>query len=112
MQPLLLFFVDGGSAIDADDTGWELLLALRPEGGHTVVARAPRLPAGPAPGRQACAREQSAVCKREATGEVLLHAVAHATCRGAPVSTCAAVYLPPASLAVYVLPACVAASRR
>ncbi|KAK9839470.1 hypothetical protein WJX81_003999 [Elliptochloris bilobata] len=38
MQPLLLFFVDGGSAIDPDDPCWHVLLALRTEGAHTVVA--------------------------------------------------------------------------
>lgn len=101
MQPLLLFFVDGGSAIDADDPGWELLLALHPEGGHTVVVR-PSLPAGPAPGRQACAQRQRAVCEPEAGNAALLHAVAPAARRGPPGPACAAVPL---------LPACAAASR-
>lgn len=40
MQPLLLFFVDGGSAIDVEDPCWTLLLALRVQGEHTVVVRA------------------------------------------------------------------------
>ena len=39
MQPLLLFFVDGGSAIDVEDPCWTLLLALRAQGDHTVVVR-------------------------------------------------------------------------
>lgn len=42
MQPLLLFFVDGGSAVDADDPGWDLLLALRIEGARATVVRAPQ----------------------------------------------------------------------
>ena len=40
MQPLLLFYVDGGSAIDVEDPCWTLLLALRAQGEHTVVVRA------------------------------------------------------------------------
>ena len=40
MQPLLLFFVDGGSAIDVEDPCWTLLLALRAQGEHIVVVRA------------------------------------------------------------------------
>ena len=40
MQPLLLFFVDGGSAIDVEDPCWTLLLALRAQDEHTVVVRA------------------------------------------------------------------------
>lgn len=42
MQPLLLFFVDGGSAIDAGDPCWDLLLALRTEGERTIVVRTPQ----------------------------------------------------------------------
>eukprot|EP00798_Chlamydomonas_sp_ICE-L_P003312 gene3312-13339_t len=31
MEPLMLFFIDGASSIDAEDDMWELLLALKPQ---------------------------------------------------------------------------------
>lgn len=37
MQPLLLFFIDAASFIDADDPKWELFLATSPNAGQEVV---------------------------------------------------------------------------
>lgn len=40
MEPLLLFFVDAATAIDADDHGWHLF---------TIVEEAPKVPGAPGP---------------------------------------------------------------
>jgi len=37
LQPILLFFIDGASFIDAADSKWELLLATEHQAGQDVV---------------------------------------------------------------------------
>lgn len=37
MQPLLLFFIDAASFIDADDPRWELLIAITSHNGIKAV---------------------------------------------------------------------------
>lgn len=39
MEPLLLFFVDGASAIDTKEPEWDLLLAIHREGDITTIVR-------------------------------------------------------------------------
>ena len=41
LEPLLLFFIDGASLIDADDDKWELLLAVQPNGKGTASVVSP-----------------------------------------------------------------------
>ena len=43
LQPLLMFFVDGASFIDAEEREWDLLLAVHTEGDITTVVRLPQL---------------------------------------------------------------------
>ena len=37
LQPFLLFFIDGASFIDAEDTKWELLVATEQRAGQETV---------------------------------------------------------------------------
>ena len=37
LQPFLLFFIDGASFIDAEDTKWELLVATEQHAGQEIV---------------------------------------------------------------------------
>jgi hypothetical protein len=37
MQPLLLFFVDAASLIEADDPDWDLLLAVESNGDECII---------------------------------------------------------------------------
>ena len=39
IQPLLLFYVDGASYIDAEDPDWMLFLAVKTQGDAKVVVR-------------------------------------------------------------------------